>query len=121
MFWVGPNGIQVNKDPTLNGLSPKQITTLAQLGAGQTMEANGWIYRCVGSEIIKVFTGYKKGYAYVNGKYQRVDIPIYEDRPVNKIYRYRKGAIDCYRNPANFQCSTVTGGTSYTFHDCTPP
>lgn len=108
-------------DPILNGLNIKQIMTLMKLGTGQTMEANGWVYRCVGPEIIKVLTGYKKGYTYVNGHWQYVEVPIYEDRPVNKIYRYHKGEVSCYRNPANFQCSTVTGGTSYTFHDCTPP
>lgn len=27
----------------------------------------------------------------------------------------------CYRTPINFSCDVVTGGTSYTFHDCEAP
>lgn len=88
---------------------------------GDTKEVNGWVYRYEGAVQKKVIVGYEKVYKKVNGVWQYIDVPIYEERIFYRYYRYRRSAIGCYRSPINFQCSTVTGGTSYTFHDCTPP
>lgn len=91
------------------------------LRPGETKEKDGWVYRCEGDVFNQVITGYKTEWKYVNGHWQEVQVPIYSVKRFKRFYRYRKGAIGCYRSPINFQCSTVTGGTSYTFHDCTPP
>ena len=91
------------------------------LRPGETKEKDGWVYRCEGDVFNQVITGYKTEWKYVNGHWQKVQVPIYSVKRFKRFYRYRKGVIGCYRSPINFQCSTVTGGTSYTFHDCTPP
>lgn len=102
-------------------VGPGDRDNLMFLRPGETKEKDGWVYRCEGDVSNQVITGYKTEWKYINGHWQEVRVPIYSVKRFKRFYRYRKGVIGCYRSPINFQCSTVTGGTSYTFHDCTPP
>lgn len=68
---------------------------------GTVYEKDGWHYKYIG---FTYQTPGKPGGTYTM-----------------KYFRYADDSFGCYRNPMNFQCSTVTGGTSYTFHDCCAP
>ena len=68
-----------------------------------SFEDNGYFYEFVRSELYPSGSGHGHRTRNVFNKYKL------------------GGAISCYQSPINIQASTVTGGTSYTFYDSTPP
>lgn len=68
-----------------------------------SFEDNGYFYEFVRSELYPSGSGHGHRTRTVFNKYKL------------------GGAISCYQSPINIQASTVTGGTSYTFYDSTPP
>ena len=87
----------------------------------KTNRVRSQIYRNAWGRFLRVETKLTKlppTFSYRNLK-------LVENYRTDYIYVYDLwGTVDsggCYMNPVNFNCATVVGGTSYSFHDCEPP